>query len=374
MILTQPTSAPKRAAAVAPDIRVGFILSPSFTLLPFAGFVDTLRHSADEGDRSRQVHCQWTILGATLDPVRSSCGAEVMPWQTYGDPAAFDHIVIVGGLTPGFRHHAPETFEFLRLAHERRVGVVGLCTGSFAMAEAGLLRGRRCAVHFRHRDEFLDRYPGVRVTTHELYVIDGDLVTCIGGTAAIDVAVELIARHCGRARALKGLADLMVDEHRTPQGRLRMPYDTLLRCGDWRVERAVKLMYDRLSAPVSVQQLARQLGVSVSQLDRAFAKHSHMTAARAWREIRLLHARWLLLNSSRTIARIARECGFADSAHLNRRFRQAFGETPRAYQRVRTRDVSPLSGIGQDLASRTRWKWQGEKDSPPFCKCLFASS
>ena len=97
----------KESRLKSPDIRVGFILSPSFTLLPFAGFVDTLRHAADEGDRSRQVHCRWTILGATLDPVRASCGAEIRPWQTYGDPGAFDYVVIVGGLTPAFRDHVP---------------------------------------------------------------------------------------------------------------------------------------------------------------------------------------------------------------------------------------------------------------------------
>lgn len=318
-----------------PDIRVGFVLSPSFTLLPFAGFADTLRHSADEGDRSRQIHCQWTILGAGLEPVRSSCGAEVIPWQVYGDPAEFDYIVVVGGLTSAFGEHAPETFDFLRLAKARRVPVVGLCTGSFAMAESGLLDGKRCAVHVRHRQEFVERYPAVKVVTDDVYVFDGDMVTCPGGTAAIDVAVELIKRRSGKARAFKGLPEMLVAEHRTAVYNLAMPHEHLMSCGDWRVEQAVQLMQAGLSEPMSIEELARRLGTSVSQLDRCFVNQAGMTAARLWREMRLTHARWLLLNTDRKVSYVAQECGFADSSHLNRLFRRAFGEAPRELRRYR---------------------------------------
>ena len=115
--IVQPADEP--GYTVEPGIRVGFVLSPDFTLLAFAGFVDTLRHSADEADRSRQIHCRWTILGADLGPVRASCGAEVAPWETYGDPGAFEYVVVVGGLTSALGDHAPATFDFLRLARRQ---------------------------------------------------------------------------------------------------------------------------------------------------------------------------------------------------------------------------------------------------------------
>ena len=332
-------------AATTPDIRVGFVLSPAFTLLPFAGFVDTLRHAADEGDRSRQIHCRWEILGASPEPVRSSCGAEVTPWRSYGDPGgepgAFDYIVVVGGLTSAFGQHAPETFDYLRLAAARQVSVVGLCTGSFAMAEAGLLEGRRCAVHVRHREEFMARYPGVTVTTQELYVVDGDRITCPGGTAAIDVAVELVMRHAGKARALKGLTEMAVDEHRIAMHQPRTAHDDLHDCGDWRVEQAVRVMQGSLSAPLSSQRLAQRVGISVSQLDRAFRQCCGTTATEVWREMRLLRAKWLLLNTDRTVARVAQECGFADASHLYRWFMHAFNEGPRSFRK--SRKVSPAT-------------------------------
>jgi transcriptional regulator GlxA family with amidase domain len=79
-------------------LAVGFVLMPSFTLLPFSAFIDALRLAADEGDKSRQVNCQWTVMGPDLAPVSSSAGVTVKPWETYRDPSDFDYIVVVGGL------------------------------------------------------------------------------------------------------------------------------------------------------------------------------------------------------------------------------------------------------------------------------------
>ena len=65
------------------NLSVGFLLLPDFTLSAFSGFVDALRIAADQEDRSRQIHCQWTILGPRRIPVRSSCGVEITPWETF---------------------------------------------------------------------------------------------------------------------------------------------------------------------------------------------------------------------------------------------------------------------------------------------------
>jgi transcriptional regulator GlxA family with amidase domain len=336
----RPGGPPERR--VEPDLRVGFILSPSFTLLAFAGFIEALRHAADESDGSRQIYCSWTCLGADLEPIRASCGVEMRPWEVYGDPAKFDYVVIVGGLLAAFERHAPETFAFIRLAAERGVPLVGLCTGSFALAEANLMNGRRCAVHFRHRQELIDLYPGVIPVSDEVYVMDRDITTCPGGTAAIDVAVELIRRHCGQARALKGLAQMIVDEHRAAHHSVRNPYRNLANCGDWRVERAIQLMHQNIGEPLSIEALARMMGTTVRQLDRAFGVHAKLPPAAFWRDMRLQHARWRLLNSSRTVTQIAHECGFADCAHFSRWFRRSFSESPRNYRKRRRQAAAAL--------------------------------
>ena len=77
--IAAPPAAAQRGPepGVKPDLKVGFVLTPAFTLLPFAGFVEALRHAADEADRSRQIYCQWSLLAPELEPMRASCGAEI---------------------------------------------------------------------------------------------------------------------------------------------------------------------------------------------------------------------------------------------------------------------------------------------------------
>ncbi len=320
---------------IAPDIRVAFLPVPGFTLLPFAGFVETLRHSADESDRSRQIYCRWSCLGATREPISASCGVAITPWETYGEPERFDYVVVVGGLLSFFDSYPRALFDFIIETAEAGLPLVGLCTGSFVLAEAGIMDGVRCAVHFRHREELVRRFPTVIPVTDEMYVMDRGRITCPGGTAAIDLAVELIMHHCGRARALKGLPHMVVDRHRASHHLVRQPFESLLNCGDWRVEAAVELMQQNLGEPYSIRTLAARIGCSVRQLDRSFVGFAGAAPAVVWREMRLRHARWRLVNSSRTITQIAYECGFADSAHFTRWFRRSFGETPHAFRRRR---------------------------------------
>ena len=89
---------------------------PHFTLLPFAGFIDSLRLAADEGDQSRQINCQWTVMGPQLNEVESSCGVSVRPWEVFRDPEDFDYIVVVGGLLHQGNIASEAVIEYLQRA------------------------------------------------------------------------------------------------------------------------------------------------------------------------------------------------------------------------------------------------------------------
>lgn len=148
---------PPAERQLKPDLSGAFLLLPEFTLLAFTCFVEALRHAADEGDLSRPLHCRWTVLGPSLAPVRASCGVEMSPWELLRDPRDFDYIVVVGGLVRGHGRIAAAVYEHLRTAAKHGVPLVGLCTGSVALARAGLMRDRRCCVYLFHVREFLER-------------------------------------------------------------------------------------------------------------------------------------------------------------------------------------------------------------------------
>lgn len=326
---------PERPLEFDPDIRIGFVLTPGFTVLPLAGFIDAVRHSADEADKSRQVFCHWEVLGADLNAVTSSAGLSVIPWKTFEEAGRYDYVVIVGGLISQLGDIPPSTLEFIRTQYEAGVKLVGLCTGSFAIARAGLLSGKRAAIHAHHRGEFLELFPETTPIDTELYVSDSGIITCPGGTAAIDLAVEILIEHCGRSRGTKGLTALVVDEHRAAHEIGRLPFDDLDNCGNWRVEQAIGIMRQRLSNPDTTQTLAQMLGSTVRQLNRAFQEQAGASPQAVWREMRLQHARWRLMNSKRSVTHTAHECGFSDSSHFSRWFKLRFGETPRQYRQLR---------------------------------------
>ena len=334
---------PPPAPDVEPELRVGFVLGPNFTLLPLAGFIDALRHAADMADYSRQVYCRWSVLAPDRRPIRASCGLEIRPGERFGDPRAFDYIVVVGGLLPSTLALAEAGYDFLRRTAAHGVPLVALCTGSFLLAAAGLLDGRRCAVHTRHKDELCALFPEVIPVTEELYVADGPFVTSPGGTAAIDVATELITRHCGKARAIKGLRSMVVDRHRAAFTIPHRAYEQAAHCGDRWVERAIALMEQHISDPFTIERLARLVGVSVCQLDRAFVQHTGHPPSVFWRQMRLEHAHWLLTNSSHKITDIALETGFYDTTHFTKSFKRSYGATPREVRR-RSRQAFSLDG------------------------------
>lgn len=311
----------------AVNLSVGFILLPEFTLLPFAAFVDCLRLAADEGDSSRQIRVRWRVLGNPAQPVRASCGVEIPPWEALGDPARFDYLVIVGGLL----HHGPpaddETIAYLRRADAKGVALVGLCTGPFALIQAGLMNARRCCVSWYHYRDLVQRFPQVTPVADQLFVVDGNRITCAGGMAAADLAAWLVERHCGRAWAQKSLHIMLIDQAR--RGTASQPQPPLSeQVRDNRVRRAVLLIEQHLTDPLDTAQLAARLNLSRRQLERGFRDELGMSPQQFSRQLRLRYGLWLVTHTERSITDISWECGFADTAHFSRQFKMLFDRSP----------------------------------------------
>lgn len=320
--------------AASPDLRFLLLPLPEFALLPFGCFLDKLRFSADDEDYSRQRYCTWTILGLQPGHVLSSSGAALRVEATPGELqlADYDYLVLFGGRSAQATAALALAYQpLLRRAARAGVKLVAIDNASFLLAACGLLDGHRVAVHWRHEVEFLASFPHLRLARERLYCLDGARISCAGGTAAIDLAVELLARGTGRARALKGLADMLVDETRSGQHALRSL--EVAPSGERHVDRAIALMRHGLASADGIEQLAASVGLSRRQLDRLFRASQGMSAREYWNELRLQHVRWRLLNSSHSLAQIADEIGASDASHLGKLFRQRFGLAPGAFRR-----------------------------------------
>jgi transcriptional regulator GlxA family with amidase domain len=323
-----PTPARTRIPrAGGPRLAVGFILARRFTLCAFANFVDVLRLAADEGDRSRPIMCEWSVLSDTMDPVASSCGVTVQPNERLGDPARFDYIVVVGGLLEEIPNIGSAYTRFLERAAASGVLLVGICTGAFLLHRAGLMDGYRCCVSWFCHADFLERFDGLEPISDQIFVVDRDRLTCAGGASSAHLAAYLVEKHIGRAQASKSLHIMIIDDALRPEKpQPGIPLD--FKTEDPIVKRALLLMQQRIDAPLSVAEIARQIGISKRQLERHFRSALHTSPQAAFLDIRLSFARHLLQATEKSISAIAVECGFCDSSHLSRMFRRRYDCTP----------------------------------------------
>jgi transcriptional regulator GlxA family with amidase domain len=199
------------------------------------------------------------------------------------------------------------------------------------MIRAGLMEQRRCCVSWFHYKDLTDRYTNVTPIADQLFVDDGDRITCAGGAVAADLAAYIIERHLGQNWARKSLRILVMDSPRpanAPQPQPGADYHVNNRL----VERALLLMEQNLSRPLSTDQIATRVNISKRQLERLFTSETNDSLQRFYRKIRLRYGLWLLQNTTRLITDIAQECGFADTAHFSRAFRAAFDKKPTDYR------------------------------------------
>ncbi|WP_248313109.1 GlxA family transcriptional regulator [Bosea sp. F3-2] len=322
-------------------LKVGFILARRFTLCAFANFVDVLRLSADEGDRSRPILCAWRVLSPTREAIASSCGVVVQPEERLGDPARFDYLVVVGGLVDEIENLHPDTVSFLKRAAAVGVPLVGVCTGTFILHRAGLMQGYRACVSWFHHADFLERFDGLKPVSDQIFVVDRDRLTCSGGVSSAHLAAFIVERHLGRARAAKSLHIMIIDEAMAaeePQPGMPLA----LVASDGLVRKALLLMQQSIDAPLAIGRLVTLLGVSRRKLERHFREALDMTPLEADRLIRIEQAKHLLKTTERSATQIAADTGFCDLPHLIRMFRAAEGMTPDAFRRMP--ETNALSG------------------------------
>lgn len=322
----------KAAPEVISPLRVGIVATPNFTLMPLACFTDFLRLAGDEGDFSRRIYCDWDLLSHDLEPVRASCGFEMKPTKIYGDPTDYDFIVVHGGILHA-DHRTPQAlYDFVIAAARRGVPLAGNCSGSFVLAEAGLLSGKRCAVHFSLAGALRQMFPDIIPISDLPVVADGNIITCPGGLASVRLAMYLVSGACGESRAHKAFHYLLGDHGFDKEGSSE-ELDPGLKCGDRRVAHAIGLMRQKMYELCSIAEIAADVGTSERELSRLFQKHLQVAPSQYWRQMRLKAAKWMVLNSDRSIAQIAYECGFTDCAHLVNWFKRAYHVTPAKLRR-----------------------------------------
>jgi transcriptional regulator GlxA family with amidase domain len=221
----------------------------------------------------------------------------------------------------------------LRAAHARGARVGSICTGAFALAQAGLLDGRRATTHWAYAARLARMHPDVEVDPGVLYVDEGDIVTSAGVAAGIDLCLHLVRRDLGAHAANAIARQIVVAPHR--DGGQAQFVDAPLPAADERglaPTRAWAL--DRLREPLTVDAMARHAGCSERTFARRFRAETGTTPLQWLLRERVLHARRLLEATDMPIEDVACEAGFGTAASLRTHFRRSTATSPLAYRRT----------------------------------------
>jgi transcriptional regulator GlxA family with amidase domain len=238
---------------------------------------------------------------------------------------------------------------YVRAAAGQARRTSSVCSGSFILAAAGLLDGRRATTHWARAAEFARAYPQVRVEPDRIFIRDGAVWTSAGITAGIDLALALVAEDLGEAAAKRAAQQLVV-YHRRPGGQSQ--FSALLEADrpSSRFSPLLTWARERLDERLPVERLADRVAMSPRHFARAFVTETGMTPAKAIERLRLEAARERVESGGGTIEGVAAHTGFGDPERMRRAFIRAFGQPPQALRRAAKADSAPApsraSGVG----------------------------
>jgi transcriptional regulator GlxA family with amidase domain len=221
---------------------------------------------------------------------------------------------------------------WLRSVDKQGIGLGAICTGSYILADAGLLDGYSCSVHWENMAALADLFPAIDVRP-KIFTIDRDRFTSSGGTTPLDMMLHIIGQQCG-PDVSAGIAEQFIFERiRQADDDQRVP---LRHSGGLQSEKllvAAELMDANIVEPISQEELASYVGLSRRQLQRLFQRYLSCTPSSYYLKIRLQRARQLLRQTSSSIVEISASTGFISGSHFSKAYKELYGHSPSTERR-----------------------------------------
>jgi len=315
------------AASASPSMsslaHFGFLTLPNFSMIAFSSAVEVLRMANYAGRAERYT---WSIYSPDGAPVLASNGIALRPTRSVGDAQLPDVMIVCGGIR--IRDAVNDgTRQMLTTLAGREIPLGGICTGAYALMLTGLLDGYRCAVHWENRSALHDEFPLVHFAD-ELFVVDRDRLTCTGGTAPIDMMLNLVGLRFGQQLATQVSEQFILERIRGATDIQPIPVDA--RVGFSRAEliEVVRLMEANIEEPLSLDELTRLVNLSQRHLQRMFKLYLNVSPTHYYLALRLKRARELLRTTDASIYGVATACGFHSPCHFSKVYHAQFGHTP----------------------------------------------
>lgn len=306
--------------------RIVFFVPSHVHLLDLAGPVQVF-------DTALRAGAPYTLHYCSPQAIQESAQGMVIANLTPLASITKDDLIIVPGMErESFSLETAlldqETRDWLRSASRAGAHIASICTGAFALGEAGLLDGRRCTTHWELVAVLQARFPRARVLENVLFVHDGLITTSAGIASGIDLALAFLEHAQGPMFAAQVARHLVVYMRRNgcePQRSIYLEYRTHLHAG---VHRVQDYLINHVADHVSLKELATIAKISSRELSRAFKEATGLTPIQYHQRLRLELAATLLANPTLRVEDVALQCGFEDVRHFRRLWQRCFGLPP----------------------------------------------
>jgi AraC family carnitine catabolism transcriptional activator len=309
-----------------------FLLMPGFSMMGFVSAVEPLRVANRFGG---QLY-RWHILSLDGGAVVASNGMSVNADAALEPLKKGATLWVMGSVDP-LKFCTPALEHWLRRLDHEGVILGAIDTGAFVLAEAGLLDGYRLTLHWEALDALKESYPKLQAT-QELFEIDRRRITSAGGTASIDMMLDLIGQAHGPDLSIKVSEQFVLGRIRPRKDHQRMQIATRYGINNKKLVQVIGVMEQHTEPPLSTLELADGIQVTRRQLERLFRLHLNDTPSNFYLGLRLEKARQLLRQSDMSVLEVSIACGFESPSYFTRSYRARFTRCPREDRRRSARE------------------------------------
>ena len=300
-----------------------FLLVHDFTHLAFSCAIEPLRIA--NLISGKQLY-DWSFMSANGETATASNEVVTQVHRGYSELNRGEKLFILSGIRVK-ENTTPELLSVIRRERAKGRLAGALCSGAYCLAKAGILDGRRAAIHWDYHDSFMEEFPEVSLVRN-VFVADGKYITASGGTATADLMIHLIEKTHGPDLAVE-VADMMLyNSVREPTAEQKLSLQSRHGIRNEHLSNAIRMMTENVEHPIPPSEIADEIGISTRQLERLFGRHMNCSPKKYYVDMRLQKARNLLLQTEKPVTEIAFLCGFASPAHFARVYRNQFGVTP----------------------------------------------
>ncbi|GLQ75642.1 choline metabolism transcriptional regulator GbdR [Vibrio penaeicida] len=312
-------------SSIQTGTKISFVLVENFTMIAFASAIEVLRMA---NQLSGERLYEWNTVSLDGQSVQASDALSINVDGSMELASESETVIVCGGV--GVQQQCqPKMLNWLLHLDRQHITLGSLCTGSYILAKAGLLDGHPCAIHWEYMAGMQEEFSAIHVS-NKIFTISEKRMTCTGGTAPMDMMLQMINRQHGEKLSAAISQMFICDRIRDSEEMQTLPLKSLVGASQPKLREIIMLMEANLEETISMDEMAGYVDLSRRQLERLFQKYLNYSPSRYYLHLRLNRAKQLLKQTNLSIIEVSIACGFVSTSHFSKCYRDYFGSPPKS--------------------------------------------